>query len=95
MKILLLEDNPIRIKKFKELFRNQELFIFDNVLDAYHACICNEFKVIFLDHDLDQKVWVNSDKENTGYQFVKKLVENNNHQVRNSLFYIHSYLLLL
>lgn len=90
MNILILEDNIDRINKFKELFDNQELFIFDNVKDAYHACVNNEFAVMFLDHDLDNRIWVNSNEENTGYQFIKYLVENNNHQCKNSLIYIHS-----
>jgi len=90
MKILLLEDNQIRIEKFKQLFKNQDLFIFGNIKDAYLACISNYFPVLFLDHDLDNQVWVNSNEENTGYQFIKMLIENSNHQVKNSLFYIHS-----
>jgi len=88
MKILLLEDNPYRIEKFKELFKNQELFIFDDVQDAFLACKENEFPVMFLDHDLDQKIWVDSNEENTGYQFVKKIVEAG--LQKESLCYIHS-----
>jgi len=88
MKILLLEDNQYRIDKFKELYINQELFIYNNVLDAHHACVCNDFQVMFLDHDLDNRIWVNSQEENTGYQFVKFLV--NNKLQKNSLIYIHS-----
>jgi hypothetical protein len=88
MKILILEDNPIRQEKFKNLFKNQELFIFDNVEDAYNACLINDFQVAFLDHDLGGKIWVNSNEENTGYQFVKKLIENN---LQNKMLsYIHS-----
>lgn len=88
MKILILEDNPIRIEKFKELFRNQELFIFDNIKDAYEACLINEFKLFLLDHDLGNQIWVNSNEENTGYQFIKKIIENN--LQKNSVYYIHS-----
>ena len=88
MRILVLEDNPIRQEKFKQLFKNQELSIYDNVLDAYHACVCYEFSVIFLDHDLGGQIWVDSNEENTGYQFVKWLVENKIQ--KNALYYIHS-----
>jgi DNA-binding LacI/PurR family transcriptional regulator len=88
MKILILEDSPERIEKFKQLFKNQELFIFDNVKDAYESCLLNEFKVMMLDHDLDSRHWVDSNEENTGYQFIKKLIENNL-QV-DALCYIHS-----
>jgi len=88
MKILILEDNFERIEKFKQLFKNQELFIFDNVKDAYESCLLNEFKVMMLDYDLDSRHWVDSSEENTGYQFIKKLIENNL-QV-DTLCYIHS-----
>lgn len=88
MKILILEDNGYRINKFRELFKNQELFIFDNIKDAYQSCISNYFPVMFLDHDLDQKIWVNSKEENTGYQFIKLLLENDCQ--KDSLCYIHS-----
>jgi hypothetical protein len=88
MKILILEDSIERIELFKQLFKNQEVFIFNNSLDAHHACMCNEFSIMFLDHDLDNKIWVDSQEENTGYQFVKWLV--NNKLQQNALIYIHS-----
>jgi len=88
MKILVLEDNPIRVEKFKEIFKNQELFIFDNIEDALIACKKNEFKILFLDHDLNNKIWVDSHEENTGYRFVYRLIWNN--LQKNSLIYIHS-----
>jgi len=88
MKILLLEDNLLRVEKFKELFKNQELFIFDDIKEALNNCLVYDFPVMFLDHDLDQKHWVDSNEENTGYRFVKKLIE---HQLqKNALIYIHS-----
>ena len=90
MKILILEDNPIRINKFKAFFKNQELYIFDNAEQAYKACIHNEFKMLLLDHDLDGKVWVDSKEENTGYQFITMLIGYPNHQVKKSIIYIHS-----
>ncbi len=88
MKILILEDNQIRIDKFKKLFKNQDLYIFDNVKDAYHACLNNIFMVSFLDHDLDNQIWINSNEENTGYQFIKKIIENS--LQKKMLCYIHS-----
>lgn len=88
MKILILEDNQDRIEKFKQLFKNQETYFYTNVIDAYHACMIHEFKVLFLDHDLGGKIWVDSDEENTGYEFVKLLTEK---KLQNkSLIYIHS-----
>jgi len=88
MRILILEDNLIRIEKFKQLFKNQELFIYDNALDAFHVSLSVDFPVMFLDHDLGNAIWVDSNEENTGYQFIKKLIENQ--LQKNSLIYIHS-----
>jgi hypothetical protein len=88
MKILLLEDSLNRIEKFKQLFKNQKLFISDNIKDAQITCKLNEFPVMFLDHDLGNRIWVDSNEENTGYQFVKWLTENQ--LQKNSLIYIHS-----
>jgi len=88
MKILILEDNVLRQEKFKELFKNQEIVICDNVLDSISVCIYQDFQVLWLDHDLEGKIWEDSNKENTGYQFVKWLVDNN--KAKDSLIYIHS-----
>jgi hypothetical protein len=52
MKILILEDNLVRIEKFKELFRNQELWIFDNVKSAFEFCQVEDIQLMLLDHDL-------------------------------------------
>jgi len=88
MKILILEDNINRIEKFKILFKNQELYITDNIKQAEEYCQRIEFRVMFLDHDLDNKIWVDSNEENTGYQFVKWMVDNK--LLKDSLIYIHS-----
>lgn len=88
MKILILEDNPNRIYQFHRIFKNQILFIFDNVLEAINSCQDNIFDVMFLDHDLDNKIWVKSSELNTGYSFVQTLITNN--WQRNALIYIHS-----
>ena len=88
MRLLILEDNQERIEKFKKLFKNQDLYIAEDIQRVKEHCSYNEFSVIFLDHDLGNKMWVNSDEENTGYQFVKWMVDSN--LQRNALIYIHS-----
>jgi DNA-binding LacI/PurR family transcriptional regulator len=88
MKILILEDSFIRIEQFKKLFRYQELFIFNNVKDAYISCKIHEFNLMLLDHDLGNRRWVDSNEENTGYTFVKWLVDNESQ--KQALCYIHS-----
>jgi len=43
---------------------------------------------MFLDHDLGGRIWTDSGEENTGYQFVKWIIEEN--KQKNTLIYIHS-----
>jgi len=88
MNILILEDSQERIEQFKASLILQKLYIFDNILDAKRECIVTDFNVMFLDHDLDNRMWVDSKEENTGYQFIKWMVDNQIQQ--DSLFYIHS-----
>jgi hypothetical protein len=88
MKILILEDNPIRIGKFEALFKNQDLRIVQDVESAIVSCLENEYRVMWLDHDLEGKIWEDSNKENTGYQFIKWLVDNK--KAKETLIYIHS-----
>jgi len=88
MNVLILEDNPQRIKVMKELFKNHILFVFDNIKDAKKIVQEHDVDCFYLDHDLDGETWADSKEENTGYQFVKWLVDNQ--YCKNSLFYIHS-----
>jgi len=88
MKILILEDNLERIDKIEQLYKNQELFIFDNVIDAFNTCKKLDFNVMLLDHDFGGQIWVDSNKENTGYQFLKMLIEKQ--LQKDALYYIHS-----
>jgi hypothetical protein len=88
MKIFILEDNLERQEKFKQLFKNQELYISDNVKDTTNICLVQDFSVMFLDHDLGGRIWTDSSEENTGYQFVKWMAENQ--KQKNALIYIHS-----
>lgn len=91
MKILILEDSLQRIDKFKKLFQYQDPIFVDDVETAYKLCQTNQFDILMLDHDLDHRVFVNSSEENTGYQFVKKIVENVDHKItKQTLIYIHS-----
>jgi len=79
MKILILEDSYERINLFKRYFgKKHELYFFDQVEDAKKAIeTLGPFRVIFLDHDLDGRIYVDSEEENTGYQLAKYLAEKN------------------
>jgi CheY-like chemotaxis protein len=85
MNILILEDNPIRVDIFKNLFKSHTLFITEK---AIKTCENINYNVLFLDHDLEGKIWMDSNEEQTGYSFVKKLVQTDFQ--KNTLCYIHS-----
>lgn len=73
MKILVVEDNIDRIRKFQKELVGHNVFYADTaiwakklLIDANHL-----FNLIFLDHDLGGETYVDSDNENTGYQVAK------------------------
>ena len=72
MKVLILEDSHARIQTFKNNLKGHDLYFYDQVDDAKQAFdLLGPWDAIFIDHDLDDKVYVNSKEENTGYQFAK------------------------
>lgn len=78
MKILILEDSTARIETFKKKLKGHDVYYFDNVKQATQAIeLLGPFDYYFIDHDLDDKVYVDSEEENTGYQLAKYMVENN------------------
>lgn len=77
MKIFILEDNPERIKSFKEKYYDDILTIVNNVNKAKKMLLkIDDYDFLFLDHDLEGETYVNSHNENTGYQIAKFIVEN-------------------
>jgi hypothetical protein len=77
MKVFILEDNSYRIRALKEKFKRHEVHIFDNVKDAIRG-YDDDYDLFLLDHDLDGQVYVDSEKENTGYQLAKWLARKEN-----------------
>jgi len=77
--ILILEDNDFRINFFKNKLNKFNLFIFKNVQDAIKCINENKIDILFLDHDLDKKIFVSIKEENTGYQFAKYIADNKLH----------------
>mgnify|MGYP001077491652 CR=1 FL=1 len=71
MKILVLEDGKRRTAWFKEHFINDEITIVSSVEKAKRYLIEETPEMIFLDHDLDDRIFVDSKEENTGYQLAK------------------------
>lgn len=78
MNIFILEDNKWRLVWFKQHFVGHHLDIASHV-DAGEKYICNnKYDIIFLDHDLDDEVYVDSNHFNTGYQLAKIILDSIN-----------------
>jgi len=92
MKIFILEDNKARIDFFaKEFFFDSSIELIvatdiDNAIKSYEKN--KDFDFVFLDHDLDNQVFADSNKENTGAEFVRYLIKN--HEGKNSIYLCHS-----
>jgi DNA-binding response OmpR family regulator len=89
-KVFILEDNPERMKFFRWYFVKEKYQIFhsDNVEKAKKIFEANKpFDLFLLDHDLDDRTYVNSEEENTGHQFAKFLSEKD---IKNIPIIIHS-----
>ena len=74
MRILILEDSEERVKQFFLMFGDDHsLVVVNSAADAISLATTSKFSVIFLDHDLGGKTFVDSNEENTGYQVAKIL----------------------
>ena len=74
MKVFILEDDENRIKQFNRALHKHTVLHADNVKDAIKILEENEdIIIIFLDHDLDNKVFVPSSNSNTGYALAKHI----------------------
>lgn len=81
MKILVLEDNSIRIEIFEEtlpqMHKNSEIFYAKSVDDAKELFRTEgKFDVYYLDHDLGGLENVNVEEYETGSTFAQFLVDN-------------------
>ncbi len=82
MKIFIVEDDKERIEIFKEKFAHieeAELFITTTASEAKKVLKENKdvmWDMMFLDHDLGGRVYVESADQNTGYQVAKFIRDN-------------------
>ena len=90
MRILILEDDPQRVCRFRELFKALEVELrhVATAADAIALLHSDRFDAVFLDHDLGGRVYVDSDEPNTGFQVAKALPETLN---RSSFVVVHSW----
>lgn len=90
LKILVLEDMGHRIEFFKEKLSKHDVWFFDQASDAINALslINKEWDIVFLDHDLEGKIFVPSSYQNTGYTVAKFISEHDNIKINQII--IHS-----
>jgi len=88
MRIFILEDNSERIKWFKKVFENHELFITSLIGKAHNEAMSKEYDIFFLDHDLEPENITALKEGRTGYDFVKALIADK--LQKHAIFYIHS-----
>jgi len=101
MKILILEDDQERIKCFRDRFSEIKKDDLSLITYIENAQICidmlsrNKFDFLFLDHDLDGRVYVSTDEENTGSEVARWIERNSDKLVSESgkktRIIIHSY----
>lgn len=95
-KFFILEDSSDRITIFNDIFKNRfgknyKIYSSDNVERAKAIFADNfPFDTIFLDHDLDGKVYVDSKEKNTGYAFASWIEENYRESIKSKQIIIHS-----
>jgi CheY-like chemotaxis protein len=76
--IVILEDDINRMNMFSKKLETKSIYYFyDNVDDCFEFFKDkkDQIDLIFLDHDLDGKVYVDSKEYNTGYTMAKKIKE--------------------
>lgn len=74
-KILILEDSPYRIENFRKMLSEDNILFISSDVESCKL-MYNEvapFDMIFLDHDLGGETFVDSNADNTGYQFCRFL----------------------
>jgi len=87
-RILILEDSPVRIKIFKDKFKHEDVYFFDQVSDTIFALDnMGPWDMVFLDHDLDGQMFVPSHEPNTGWQVARHIAEK---QIPIHAIFIHS-----
>lgn len=73
MNILVVEDNPFRIKKFERALIGSVVDYTDNAHEGIIFVKEREYDIIFLDHDLGGREHVSSNDLNTGFQVAKAI----------------------
>lgn len=88
MKIFILEDDPYRIKQFCEILGPSPVdFVVAVDMNEAVTKFKPPYDYIFLDHDLGERVFVDSADRNTGAEFVRQYGD----KLGEAVVIIHSY----
>lgn len=87
MRILILEDDPLRVNKFKTGLMDHDVVFTDNTKICIEYLKSEKWDLLCLDHDLGGQQMVKSG-ENTGYEVALFLEEFP--EYRPNTIYIHS-----
>jgi len=90
VRVLILEDDPGRMVRFREMFRDAgvEITHAATASDAIASLRSDLFDAVFLDHDLGGQVYVDSDEPNTGFQVARALPDTPN---QHAFIVVHSW----
>ena len=90
-RILILEDDPLRVAWFKQKFSDYHQDITPDVWQAIEWFQENDYTLILLDHDLTEEHYYNYDTEDssTGYTAAVWLAKNDSFQ-KDATIIIHS-----
>lgn len=91
MTALVLEDDINRISQFRKVLFNYKTTYTDSASNCIYLLEHNKYDLIFLDHDLDNRVFVNIDEKNTGSEVARWINLNyNNFLNKDSIIIVHS-----
>ena len=88
MKILIVEDDQQRIDWFEREFKDADVVVVKEAEDGIREVEATKYDVIFLDHDLGGRAFVESHDPNTGFQVALAIVKSPN---KNTPIVIHSW----
>ena len=88
MKILFLDDN----NKRAEFFLQYNNATWTATAQGCIACLeADIYDCVYLDHDLDGKVYVDSNSPRTGMEVVRYLINDTSRKHKDTIFIIHSW----
>jgi len=72
-KILVVEDDAIRIGTFREQLEPHTVHVAISVEEAKERLLQSTYDLLFLDHDLEfgERIYINPEEADTGYQLAK------------------------